>query len=317
MKGRLTPYALLLLMGAGWGVSLPLSKIAVSQGYRPLGLIFWQLVVSSTVLGVLMLATGRGLPRGRRAWGMCVAISLIGSVLPNSASYEAARFLPAGILSITLSMVPMLAFPMALGFRTDRFSAARLAGLACGLIGVALIALPQSSLPGAGMALYLPLGLIAPAFYALESNVVAKWGTGGLDPIQILFGASLVGLAFALPAALVSGQFIDPRPPWGAPDAAVVLSAMVSAVVYASYVWLIGKAGSVFAAQVSYLVTAMGVLWSMVILHERYSGWVWLAFIVMLIGLALVRPRDETPLEALPADACESDGICQTSPEGI
>ena len=124
------------------------------------------------------------------------------------------------------------------------------------------------------MALFLPLALIAPGFYALEGNVVAKWGTGGLDPLQLLFGASLVGLAFALPAALASGQFIDPRPPWGAPDVALVaVGAIVSAVVYAGYVWLIGRAGSVFAAQVvlsGHRIRACSGRW--LILGERYSA---------------------------------------------
>ena len=35
----------LILFGAGWGLSQPLAKIAVSTGYEPLGLIFWQLVI--------------------------------------------------------------------------------------------------------------------------------------------------------------------------------------------------------------------------------------------------------------------------------
>lgn len=309
MKQRLAPYAILLLLGAGWGVTGPLTKIAVSQGYRPLGLLFWQLVISSFVVGSLMLLSGRRLPRGWPAWRMCIVISLIGTVLPNSASYTAAMFLPAGILSIMLSMVPMLAFPMALVLGTDRFSAARLGGLCCGLLGVALIALPQSSLPGLGTALYLPIALIAPSFYALESNVVAKWGTAGMDPLQLLLGASAVGLVFALPAALISGQWIDPRPPLGLPALALVLSSTVSPIVYAGYVWLIGRTGSVFAAQVSYLVTATGVLWAMAILGERYAGWVWAAFAVMLLGLALVRPRRDEAAE----DACETAGIRETS----
>lgn len=33
----------LILMGAGWGATQPLSKIAVSEGYRHFGIIVWQL----------------------------------------------------------------------------------------------------------------------------------------------------------------------------------------------------------------------------------------------------------------------------------
>lgn len=316
MRRASAPYLLLILLGAGWGMTQPLSKIAVSTGFRPLGLIFWQLVVSSLVLGALVLITGKGLPRGRIAWAMCVTISLVGTVLPNSFSYLSISHLPSGIMSIVLSIVPMFAFPIALAMGNDRFGILRLAGLALGLGGVALIALPHGSLPNPSAAIWLPVALIAPACYALEGNIVAKYGTGGLDPIQLLFGASLVGLVFALPAALVTGQFITPEP--AAPEAALVASSAISAVVYASYVWLIGRAGSVFAAQVSYLVTGFGVLWAMLILGERYSGWVWSAFVVMLVGLALVRPKAE---EALPgpavAEPCETGEIGETRPDAI
>jgi drug/metabolite transporter (DMT)-like permease len=292
------PYALLMLLGAGWGLTQPLSKIAVSTGYQPLGLLFWQLVVSTLALGALVAVTGKGLPKGRAAWRMCALIALVGTLFPNSFAYLSISHLPSGVVSIVMSLVPMFAFPIALTMGNDRFSLARLTGLALGLLGVALIALPHSSLPDRGAAIWLPVALIAPAFYALEGNIVAKWGTAGLDPIQLLFGASLVGLVLALPAALISGQFIDPRPE--APEAALVALSVLSSLVYAGYVWLIGRGGSVFAAQVSYLVTGFGVLWAMLILQERYSGWVWAAFAVMLLGLALVRPRAQ---QALPGAA--------------
>ena len=63
--------------------------------------------------------------------------------------------------------------------------------------------------------------------------------------------------------------------------------------------WLVGRAGAVFGGQVAYLVTGFGVVWSMLLLGERYSGWVWAALALMLAGLALVQPR--TRLESAEA----------------
>ncbi len=95
----------------------------------------------------------------------------------------------------------------------------------------------------------------------------------------------------ALPVAILTGSWIDPRPPWGLPDGAVVLSSTVHAFVYASYVWMIARAGAVFASQVAYLVTGFGVLWSMLLLGETFSLLAWLAIGLMFVGLFLVRPR--------------------------
>jgi drug/metabolite transporter (DMT)-like permease len=286
--------AMLVALGAGWGVTQPLAKIAVSEGYRHFGLIFWQLAIGTAVLGALTFARGRRLPLGPAQFRAYAVVALLGTVVPNAASYQAAVHLPAGILSILLSLVPMFAFPVALALAVDRFSVPRLLGLLCGLAGVAMIVGPEAGLPDPALAVFIPLALVAPVFYALEGNYVARWGTAGLDPIQLLFGASAAGLVIVAPLALATGQFIDPRPPWGAPDAALALSSLVHAVVYSGYVWIIGRAGSVFAAQVSYLVTGFGVLWAMLLLGERYSGWVWAAMLMMFAGLFLVQPRRST-----------------------
>ena len=246
----------LLVLGAGWGVTQPLAKIAVSEGYRHFGLIFWQMAIGAVLLGIVTLVRGTGLPWDGPRLRFYVLIAMIGTVLPNSASYTAAVYLPAGVISILLSLVPMIAFPIALALGVDRFSAVRLAGLLAGLAGVVLIVAPEASLPDRAMVAFIPLALIAPLFYAIEGNVVAKWGTRGLDPVQVLFGASVVGTVIALPLALVSGQWIDPRPPYGAPDLALIVSAIVHAIVYVTYVWLVGLAGAVFAVQVRLLPVA-------------------------------------------------------------
>ena len=58
MSVRLLPYAALMLFGIGWGASIPLSKIAVSAGHMPLGLIFWQFVIGVVLLGAMIVARG-------------------------------------------------------------------------------------------------------------------------------------------------------------------------------------------------------------------------------------------------------------------
>ncbi len=290
--------AVLALLGAGWGITQPLAKIAVSEGYRHFGIIFWQLAIATVILGALTMLRGRGLPFGRRQVTLYALVALTGTLIPNAASYQAAVHLPAGIISILMSLVPMVAFPMALALGADRFSWGRLAGLVCGLAGVALIVGPEASLPERALAVFIPLALVAPVFYAIEGNIVGSWGTQGLDPIQVLFGASAVGLVIALPLALATGHFIDPRGPWGPPDAAILMSSLIHAGVYAGYVWMVGRAGAVFAAQVSYLVTASGVLWAMAILGERYPPTVWLAMAMMFAGLFLVQPRPSASVAA-------------------
>ena len=306
MKERWWLLGILILLGAGWGATQPMAKIAVSEGYRHFGLIFWQFVIGALLLGGILALRRKRLPLGQKQLRLYLIIALIGTLLPNSASYEAARHLPAGVLSIIMSTVPMFVFPIALAMGTDRFDPKRLLGLLVGLIGVSLLIVPEASLPDRAMVAFIPLAIVAPIFYGLEGNIVAKWRTYGCDGLQVLLGASLVGAVLTAPLAVASGQWIAPHTQLTAPDIALIVSSVIHALAYSGYVWLVGRAGSVFAAQVSYLVTAFGIFWAMLILSESYSQWIWLAVGVIFAGLFLVQPKPATALAGstpIPHDA--------------
>lgn len=283
--------AALLVLGAGWGLTMPLTKIAVSTGYKHFGLLFWQMAIGFLTMSVIGLALGRRLPLHRAALWTYLAIAMIGSVVPNSFSYQAAVHLPSGVLSILLSMIPMFAFPIALGLGLDRFEWRRFGGLLVGLCGVMLIVLPNVQVSSAIPIFWVGIALISGLCYAFEGNYVARWGTAGLDPIQVLWGASLIGTVIALPLALGSGQWITPLQPYGAAEWAQIASSVTHVLVYTGYVWLVGQAGPVFAVMISYLVTVTGVFWARAILSESYPPTVWAALALMMLGMALVQPR--------------------------
>ena len=54
---------------------------------------------------------------------------------------------------------------------------------------------------------------------------------------------------------------------------------------------IVRKYGPVFSVQVSYIVTATGLGWSMLLLNERYSGPIWFALSAMFVGIYLVSPN--------------------------
>ena len=74
---RFLPFLVLLAMGIGWGLTLPLAKIAVSTGHEPYGLIFWQLIVVVLVLSPLLLRPGRPKVKlDRRHLALFLAVAL-------------------------------------------------------------------------------------------------------------------------------------------------------------------------------------------------------------------------------------------------
>ncbi len=301
--------AVLVVIGTGWGITQPLLKISVSDGHGAFGLIFWQQVVMVLGLGALMAVTRRRLPVDAGSLRAYLVIALIGTVLPNSASYRAAVHLPAGVMSIMLSLIPMLAFPVALVMGVERFRPARLLGLAAGLGAVLLLVVPDASLPDRAMVPWVGVALLAGISYAFEGNFVARYGTGRADAIQTIFGASVVGAMLVWPLVAITGQSIPAQAAFSMAGAALIASSLIHAAVYVGYVWLVARAGSVFAVQCSYIVTISGVFWAMVLLGESYSPYIWASLALMLVGLALVQPRDTGTLVA-------PDGMGQTGAGG-
>lgn len=294
MKPNLILIAALVLIAAIWALTFPLTKIAVLGGYRNFGIIVWSSTITVVVLGGIVALRRLALPLHPAALLRYGFVAFFGTVFPSAASYTAAEHLPAGVITVCMSMIPLLSLPLAITMGLDRATPGRILGLALGLSGVLLITLPKASLPGSAQAGYVLLALLAVLFYAMEAVGLGRLGRAGLGPIQLLLGASIVAAMVTLPIALITGTFIIPVLPVSKAEVAVVLSGLANTAAYVGFVWLIGRGGAVFASQVAYLVTGFGVLWSMILVGESYSIWIWSALAVIIAGLFLTQPRPKS-----------------------
>lgn len=296
MTGNNRLYLVLILMGAAWGLVFTVIKVAVSTGHQPFGILLWQSLIGVALSAVILLFRGKSLALSRRYFWLYFGVAVLGTVFPNYFSNLAAAQLPAGIMVIIVALVPLFAMPVALLMGYEKLSYIRLSGILFGALAVGLLVGPKASLPEPEKVFYVVLAILMPLAYGVEGNFLMWFGQRAPeplpDPVQILYGASLVGLILAVPLALLSGQFINPIRVWGLPEYAIVAASMINWIAYVGYVWLIGRAGPVFAAQVAYLVTGFGVIWAMLLLGETYSVYIWAALGLMMVGLLLVQPRD-------------------------
>ncbi|MEM8741168.1 MAG: DMT family transporter [Pseudomonadota bacterium] len=287
---RSGPIGVLLVVGITWGGATPLWKIAAETELSALGLTLWQAAIGICVLIPICALRRLWPPLGPTHLRYYAGLATIGVLLPNTLYYIALRDIAAGVAAIIIATVPMLSLLLASLLGLDRASPRRLTGVGMGFLAILLILAPDLSL-SLGPALPLGLALLGALSYAAEGSFIALRAPQGLDPGAALVGALVAALVLGVPVAAVSGQLVSPLRPWGAGEWALTAVAIVSAFAYAGYVWLVGRAGPVFAAQVGYVITLTGVFWSMLILDERYPATVWLALILMLAGLALVSPR--------------------------
>ncbi len=292
--------AILLAMGIVWGATIPLTKIVVSTGYQPLGLIFWQLIFAVIVLTpialVRRLTSGpvRSPSLNSQTFAYFLVIILLGTLIPNSFSYLSAAQLPAGVMSIVIASVPMFALIIALVLRIEKPVTVRILGVLAGAVAVALLIGPKTSLPEPEKAIYVLVALLAPVSYGFEASYIALRAPKQLDPVTTLLGASVLGVFIVGPLAYVTGSWVDLNIEWQGPEWALLASSVMHVFAYVGYIWLVGVAGVVFSSQIAYVVTIAGVLISAIALNEIYSNWVWAALALMLVGMILVQPRKMT-----------------------
>ncbi|GAB4270826.1 MAG: hypothetical protein Kow0013_23220 [Pararhodobacter sp.] len=292
MKRVLSAYLALLVIGAAWGLSAPVIRFVTGQGFDPMAVLMWQSLVNAVVVGGALVAMGRlrVLPLDAPHLRLYAVVGLAGMALPAWASYSATANLPAGIVSIVISLVPMFALPMALVLGTERFAPRRLAGVALGGLAMVLLIAPDASLPAPGLWVWVLVAALAPFLYAVEGAYVHRTAARRADPVQTLAMGYVFGLGFAVPMRWLQGGALWPEGVAWWVGGAFVLSGLLGIGAYAGYLVLLRRTGPVFGAQVAYAVTGMGIVWSMLLLDERYSPWIWGALALLFAGLALVQP---------------------------
>lgn len=276
--------------GIAWGSTQLLSKMAVATGHPAIGIVFWQTAIGALLLAVILLATGRRLPLARRHLIFYAICGFLGTAFPHSISYTYIKYLPVGIASIMIAVVPMMTLGLSVLVGTDRVDPRRVIGLILGAGAVMLILIPDASLPEEGQWLWALLPLVTAFAYACENVYIAKAQPAECGALQTLAGLTFAALLMVTPMAAVGGAWVD-MTVLGSAELSLIAASVLHVIAYFLLVWLIGQAGPIFTAQIGYIVTLSGVFLGMVFMGESHAGWVWLSLGLMLAGLALVKPQ--------------------------
>ncbi len=287
-------WLLLILAGAGWGWSISLTKIAAESGYHPLTLMFWQLTIATFLLVTWMKVNRIALPISPQHLVFYGIAGVLGTALPNSLSYFIAPHLPVGIISIVFSLIPMMAFTLAIVFKSEKFDLVRFAGVLLGLVAVSLLIVPTISFQSIVSPFWIFLLLISAFCYASESIYAAFFMPLQDNPLTILTGMTIAALIIILPIMLAVEIPFSIQNFLGKPEWALIGSTLLHIGAYATYLYLIRHTGVIFTSQISYIVTLSGVLWGLIIFAETHSLWTWAALVAAIAGLGLVRPRQKS-----------------------
>ena len=297
MANRLWAWGVLLTMGLTWGLSFSLARIAAVAGIHPLAITFWEAAGAGAILLLVCLGRGRAVPISRELGLFYLASGLLGMVIPGAIFFYAAAHVPAGVLSISIAIIPVLTFATSAVLRLETFVLMRIAGVVLGVLSIVLLIGPQQSLPDPAQLPWVLLSLVAAACYAALNVMVAVWKPKRTTSFTATTGMFVAASLIMVPVLYATGTFVPYSWPWRDAEWAMLGLGAINAVSYSLFFYLIETAGPVFSSQTANLVTLFGVLWGIVIFGEQHSAWVWLSLATMMAALALLSPRERVAPE--------------------
>lgn len=296
--------AKLVFLAAIWGGSFIFLRVAVPE----LGPIFTAMLHTSLAgVALFVFASMAGVTMNwRRNTKAFAIVGLFATALPFSCFSFASLYLPATYSALLNSTAPLFGALFSVLWLAERLTLRKLAGLALGMAGVAVLVGAGALALDAKTLLAAAACLFAAACYAISSIIVKKTGrpelgvSGGVHPIAMAAGSMAWGalimaptIPFTLPAVVPSAMALS---------CITALSLLSSGIAQAIFIPLIVRIGPTRAMSVSFLIPLFSMLWGLVFLHEavQVSTLIGGATVLAAMGLVLsaTHPEPEDILTA-------------------
>jgi len=280
-------YLLLLLLGAVWGSSFLLIKLAV-ETIPPITVAAGRIGIGALVLAFIVTVRSRPWPRRRREWLLLFVMGAIGNAIPFSLINWGETRIDSGLTAILMSSVPLATIMLAPAFvRDEPVTPGKLLGVAFGMAGVAVLIGPGALMGAHGELLGEIAITCATLCYAVNGLVARQLPQ---MPVEVIgAGCLLSATLVALPLSLAADR------PWQATPSTLSLAALVllgvlnTAGGYLLLFRLVVRAGAGFASLNNFLVPLFGVMWGIMLLDERPSPRAFAGLVLIFGGLAAVR----------------------------
>ncbi len=279
---------ILLFLGLLWGGVPSISKYVITHGgVHPLAYSFWILTIASSLVIIINFILGRRLPP--RHLVFYIICGLTSTAIPTTTMYFAVVWIPAGLMVLLLTVAPIFTYLCGMLVQVEKYHPLKTVGLLCAFIGMLLILMPGSVEQMKAPVWAILFGLITPAFYALNIIYVSLYRPKDLHSLDLAVG-SLITAAIAL--FIVTMTFESIYPVWDADPliaGLILYHGALTATAFCLFYVLIKLAGALFSSQVTYSVTIFGILIGAYVHKEVLPLLVWVATVMMFIGVAFIQ----------------------------
>jgi drug/metabolite transporter (DMT)-like permease len=295
-------YLVLFALAALWGASFLFIRVAVAE-LSPVVLVGARFVVAT--LGLLLFVPFHpAILKGWRShlWGFLV-VALFNAILPYLLISWGEQYVPSGMAAILAATIPLATVIISQWWPGgERITWERLAGVALGLLGVAIVIGPTALTTGGSSHYLLGAGaiLLGAVSYAF-GGLFAHGMLVGLPSILPALGQTAMGACILGPIAAIA---LAVSPPVHVPSTAVIVSVLALALggttlAYICFYWLIDHVGPTRTVIVTYLLPCMAVVYGVLLLHEAVNINALGGLFFVLLGIFLIGRRTHAHSPAL------------------
>ena len=292
----------LLIVGeVFFGATFPITRLAMDEGIPFFAYTFWSSFGAAIIL-LPVIALRRKLPNlSLNNIKFYTFSGIFGLAFPYTMLAIVAPKIPPAVLSLVITLAPVITYVIAITIKLDRLSIVRVLGIAAGVGGVLCILLPEASLPEGSSWIWMIIALSVPLSFAIMAILAALIKPTSSGSMDSAFALLVVATIIMLPIMLVSDQLWFFSGSMSTGDWAIILYMFINAIFYIILYEVVRLAGPVFFSSGNFIATLSGVFWSILIFQTMPSYWIWIALSLLSVGLFFVnrsnvKPRTERAL---------------------
>jgi drug/metabolite transporter (DMT)-like permease len=286
----LVEWTMLIVLSCIWGGSFFFNAIAL-RGFPPLTVVALRVGIGAICLWLIVLAMKQALPRDPAQWLRFLAMGTLNNAIPFTLIVWSQQHIAAGLASILNATTPLFTVIIAHALLHDeKLSAARLAGVAIGIAGVAVM-VGLDALRDLGVGILAQIAaLAASVFYALASVFGRRFSD--MPPMITAAGQVTGSSLIMIPLALTVEQpWLRPAVPGEAWSAVIGLAVLCTALAYCVYFFILKRAGATNIMLVTFLVPPSAIVLGILFLGESIAAKEIAGMIAIGAGLALIDGR--------------------------
>jgi drug/metabolite transporter (DMT)-like permease len=284
-------WLLFLALGFMWGSSYLFIKIGVEAGLTPFTLVALRLGIGFMLLATVVLVARESLPRDPRVYGHLIVMGAMNIAIPFSLITWAELSVTSALAATMNAAVPLFVIVIAAIFlRDERITLNRLAGLAVGFVGVAILVgfdpadIARSNAGG-------EIALIGSTLSYAVGAVYARRNIHGLRPmIPALFQVGFA-LVMVLVLAFVFEHPLNVGMTPNAMFAVIWLGLLGSGLAYLGFFRILGRWGATRTSMVAYLLPVYGITLGALVLNEPVDARLLVGTALIFTGVALVNSK--------------------------